>query len=269
MSDKLALMGIFAHPDDEAFGTGGTLAKYAHEGVEVHLVTATLGESGQLANPDLPLSEPLHILREQELRCACAQYGITQLHLLGYMDGQTAIVRPSAAVYKLVKLIRQYRPQVLVTFGPEGIYGHFDHLVVHRWSSAAFHLAADPNRWPEAGPPHQVAKLYYRGIPQTQITRMKEDFGRDFVWMDGVPFPFMGYPDEQITTKIDVQAHVEAKLKGISCHASQLDPKLPYLHEDFDPLADPGFWQETFILAEHRLPSAPTLPETDLFAGLR
>jgi len=269
MSDKLTLMAIFAHPDDEAFGTGGMLAKYAHEGVEVHLVTATLGESGQLANPALVLTEPLHILREQELRCACAQYGIVNLHLLGYMDGQTAVVRPSAAVYKLVKLIRQYRPQVIVTFGPEGIYGHFDHLVVHRWASAAYKVAADLERWPEAGEPHQVAKLYYRGMAQSQVDKMRETFGRDYVWMDGVPFPFMGYPDEQITTKVDVREHVEAKLRGISCHASQLDPNLPYLHEDFDPLADAGFWEETFILAEQRLPTPTILPETDLFAGLR
>lgn len=272
MTDKLTLMAIFAHPDDEAFGTGGTLAKYAHEGVDVHLVTATLGEAGRIADPAIELTEPISVLRERELRAACEQYGEIQLHLLGYLDGQTAIVPPSGAVYKIIKLIRHHRPQVVISFGPEGIYGHFDHLVVHRWACAAVKLAAETDKWPEIGPPHQVAKFYYRAMAQTQVDQMAEAFGRDFVWMDGtVPFPFVGYPVDQITTVIDVRDYAQAKIDGVLCHASQLDPTMPYLQDDFEALDDSGFWQETFILAETHLPPtmAPGQPETDLFAGLR
>lgn len=123
MTDKLTLMAIFAHPDDEAFGTGGVLSKYAHEGVEVHLVMATLGEAGQVANPAIQLHQPLGAWREQELRRACASYGIHQLHLLGFMDGQTTVAPQSLAVFRIVKLLRQHQPQVVISFGPDGITG--------------------------------------------------------------------------------------------------------------------------------------------------
>ena len=126
MTDKLTLLAIFAHPDDEAFGSGGTLTKYAHEGVDVHLVKATRGEAGQVFDPDIRLTQPIGLLREQEMRNACATYGLSGLHFLGYMDGQTTIAPQSDAVYKVVKLLRQLKPQVVLSFGPEGVYGHYD-----------------------------------------------------------------------------------------------------------------------------------------------
>jgi LmbE family N-acetylglucosaminyl deacetylase len=274
MTQKLTLMAIFAHPDDEAFGMGGTLTRYAREGVDLHLVVATLGEVGELANPDLrSLDQPLGILREHELRCACDNYGVVGLHLLGYIDGQTTVVPQSDAVYKIVRLLRQIRPQVVVSFGPEGIYGHYDHLAVHRWATAAVQFAADTGRWPEAGPAHRVAKFYHRAMPQDQVDRIEEPGGRRSVPIDGIPFPFVGYPLERITTIIDVRDYVATKLRGIRCHASQLNPASPYLQAEFDEPANPWFWQETFILAQYRpeLLSTP-LPagkENDLFAGLR
>ncbi|HXV97427.1 MAG TPA: PIG-L family deacetylase, partial [Anaerolineae bacterium] len=157
MTEKLTLVAVFAHPDDEAFGTGGTLSKYAHEGVDVHLIIATLGEAGRMADPTVSLTQPLDVIREQELRCACVSYGVENLHLLGYMDGQTTIASQSAAVYKIVRLLRQLKPQVVVSFGPEGVYGHYDHLAVHRWATAAVQLAGEAEWWPGAGPAHQVA----------------------------------------------------------------------------------------------------------------
>jgi len=273
MTDNLALMAIFAHPDDEAFGTGGILSKYSHEGVAVHLVTATLGEAGDLANPDVKITVPMSIKREQELRSACKAYGPIKLHLLGYMDGQTATVPLTEAVYKIVKLIRQYKPQVVVTFGPEGIYGHFDHLVIHRWASAAVSLAASHETWPMAGEAHQVTKFYYRVITQTQVDQMAETYGRDFVPMGGgIPFPFIGYPDEQVTTMVDIRNYLSHKIAGIRCHASQIDPTMPALQEDYDHTTDPGMWQESFILVKSTLANTAVSSEkleTDLFAGLR
>ena len=273
MSRKLTLMAIFAHPDDEAFGTGGTLAKYAHEGIDIHLVTATLGQVGQLANPAIKLNQPISVLREQELRCACQAYGVTHLHLLGYMDGQLTIAPQSEAVFKIVELLRKFKPQVLMSFGPEGIYGHYDHLAVHRWATAAAQLAGDPDCWAEAGPPHTVAKFYHRAVPEGQVREMEERFGRSAVPMDGIPFPFLGYEMEKITTVIDISAYAEVKLQGIRCHASQVNPGLPYLQEDFDWRANPGFWQETFILADchpdFKLDFTNGEKEQDLFAGLR
>jgi N-acetyl-1-D-myo-inositol-2-amino-2-deoxy-alpha-D-glucopyranoside deacetylase len=272
MTQKPTLVAIFAHPDDEAFGTGGTLAKYAAEGADVHLITTTLGEAGEIANPAVTLTQPLGVLREQELRRACACYGIKQLHLLGYMDGQTTIVSQSEAVFKIVKLLRQLKPQVVIGFGPEGIYGHYDHLAAHRWTTAAVQIAARPDWWPEAGPPHTVAKFYHRAMFEEQIALVEKMNGQSYVCIEGIPFPFTGYPPEKITTVIDITAHAHTKLNGIRCHASQVSADNPYLQPDFDPSEHPWFATEAYILAQHNpkisLP-ANGQKETDLFSGLR
>ncbi|MCB0191979.1 MAG: PIG-L family deacetylase [Anaerolineae bacterium] len=272
MTDNLKLVAIFAHPDDEAFGTGGTLTKYAHEGVDVHLIMATRGEAGQLANPAITPTHPFSLLREQELRRACEVYGLKQLHLLGYGDGQTAMVPPSEAVYKIVRLLRDIKPQIVLSFGPEGVYGHYDHLVVHRWASASVRLAAETERWPELGAAHHVAKFYHRAMPQSQVDNMQERLGYNSVPMDGIPFPFTGYPIEQITTIVDVRAWADKKAQAIRCHASQIGPDNPILQEDFDPTANDWFWKETFILAQsHGLLDGYFIDdkECDLFAGVR
>ncbi len=113
--DALTLLAVFAHPDDEAYGVGGTLAKYAAEGCDVHLATATRGEAGQIA-PGVDASPAtLPDVREHELRCACRSYGIHPPHLLGYMDGQLTIVHQGQAVGRLVRLLCRVRPQVVVT----------------------------------------------------------------------------------------------------------------------------------------------------------
>ncbi|MBN1220364.1 MAG: PIG-L family deacetylase [Anaerolineae bacterium] len=272
MPNKLTLAAIFAHPDDEAFGAGGTLAKYAGEGVDVHLITATLGEAGQVASPEITLTQPISALREHELRCACQHYGI-ELHLLGYVDGQTTIVPQDAAVYKIVRLLRELKPQVVITFGPDGVYGHYDHLAVHRWATAAVQLSGQADCWPEAGPAHAVAKFYHRALPEEQVARMEQMMGHNYVLMESVPFPFVGYPMEKITTIIDARDYAETKLKGILCHASQLAQDNPYRQTGFDLTTDPLFWQETFILVQSqpgiRSAISTNRKEDDLFAGLR
>ncbi len=273
MTEKLALMAIFAHPDDEAFGTGGCLIKYAQEGVETHLVMATLGQVGQIQNSTVTTNGPISLLREQELRCACKHYNLSQLHLLGYMDGQTTIAPQAEAVHKIVKLIREVKPQVVVSFGPDGIYGHYDHLAVHRWATAAVMLAGDAERWPDAGPPFQVAKFYHRARPEMDVQRMKQELGASHIMMDGVPFPFIGYPIEQISTIVDISDHAETKLNAIRCHASQFSSEAPFFQTDFDWTQNPSLGQETFILAHHRpdikVKWTATEKEDDLFAGLR
>jgi LmbE family N-acetylglucosaminyl deacetylase len=200
MNNPRKMVAIFAHPDDEAFGTGGTLAKYAAEGVEVHLIMATRGEAGQSANPDIIATQPVGLLREKELRDACNCYGLAELHLLGYLDGQTALVPPSEPVFKIVEILRRLKAQVTLSFGPDGVYGHFDHLVVHRWAAAAVELAADPHKWPEAGPAHQVAKFYHRALPQPQVERMVELNGRATVDMGGVLLPQLGLSARRANT---------------------------------------------------------------------
>jgi hypothetical protein len=118
-----------------------------------------------------------------------------------------------------------------------------------------------------------VAKFYHRAMPQEQVAQVKKVTGRSVVLMDGIPFPFVGYPLEKITTIINVRDYAQNKLRGIRCHVSQIDPASPYLQESFELADNPWFWQETYILARHQsdlaLDISPERKENDLFAGLR
>jgi LmbE family N-acetylglucosaminyl deacetylase len=269
---KLTLMAVFAHPDDEAFGTGGTLTKYASEGCNVYLVTATRGEAGEIAEPDLATTANLPYVREQELRCACQIYGIHPPHFMDYVDGQLPIVNQGQAVGKLVRIIRELEPQVLITFGSDGIYGHYDHIAAHRWATIAVDLAADPDCFPDqlAGTcrPHQVSKVYFRALPEEQVAAMAEEGKPAAVMMDRVPFYFVGRRQDEITTVIDVSAYVEAKLRGIQCHTTQVGRDSPFTEKPDEVMREPWFRRETFVLA-HSTVGWPERVETDLFTGLR
>ncbi len=268
--DRLTLMAVFAHPDDEAFGTGGVLARYAAEGCDVHLVTATRGEAGEIAPGVDANPANLPDVRERELRCACQAYGIQPPHLLGYMDGQLAIVHQGQAVARIVRLIREIRPQVVLTFGPDGIYGHYDHIAVHRWTAIAVELAKDPSCFPDPPRdgdqdcrPHEVAKLYYCVVPEEQTSVAQ---GPDAVMMDGVPFAVTHTPRSEITTVVDVSAYVGAKAQGIRCHATQVPPGSA---DEWDAaMRDVAFSTECFRLARSTV-GWPADGEDDLFRGLR
>jgi LmbE family N-acetylglucosaminyl deacetylase len=270
---NLTLMAVFAHPDDEAFGTGGTLTKYAAEGCDVYLVTATRGEAGQIAEPDMATTANLPYVREQELRCACRLYGIHAPRFLDYQDGQLAIVNQGQAVGRLVRIIRELKPQVIITFGPDGIYGHYDHIAVHRWTTIAVDLAADPDCFPEQDvdscPTHQVSKVYYRVLPHSLVEAMAEEEGkRPSVMMDGVPFYFSSLSDADMTTVIDVSDFVKIKMQGIQCHATQVGRDNSFTQDPEKTMRDPSFRSEHFVLAHSTL-DRPQSVETDLFSGLR
>ncbi len=268
---KLTLMAVFAHPDDEAFAVGGTLAKYAAEGCDVHLVTATRGEAGEIRDPDMATKANLPQVREQELRCACEMYGIPPPRFLDYVDGQLAIVHQGQAVGKLVRIIREVRPQVLITFGPEGIYGHYDHIAVHRWTTIAYDLAADqkcfPDQISDTCAPHQASKLYYQVLSEKVLSFLAPQGMPATVMMDGVPFPMVGYSRDEITTVIDIGEHTETKLRGLQCHATQID--VSSTSEKVQQLIhSPLFCQETFVLARCQVGWSDEV-EKDLFRGLR
>jgi LmbE family N-acetylglucosaminyl deacetylase len=262
-------MFVFAHPDDEAFGTGGTMSKYADMGYDVYLVTATRGESGQIAEPELATPANLPDVRERELRCACEIYGIHPPRFMGYVDGQLTTVHQGQAVGKLVRLIRELQPQVLVTFGPDGVYGHYDHIAVHRWTTIAAKLAADPDCFPDPDlcEPYEVAKVYYRSLTEEQVESMAEEGLPASVMMDGVPFVFVPTPQDQLTTRIDVGDYVDQKLEGIRCHATQIGRQSPFNETPDEVLRDDWFRQETYTLA-HSTVGWPEEMEHDLFAGL-
>ncbi len=268
---KFTLMAVSAHPDDEAFGIGGTLAKYAAEGCDVHLVTATRGEAGEIRDPGVATKANLPQVREQELRCACEIYGIHPPHFLDYVDGQLAIVHQGQAVGKLVRIVREVRPQVLITFGPDGIYGHYDHIAVHRWTTIAYDLAADQECFPDhisdSCAPHQASKLYYQVLGEEVLSFLAPQGTPAAVMMDGVPFPMVGYPGNEITTVIDIADHVETKLRGLQCHSTQVDASSTS-EEAQRLIHSPLFCQETYILARSQV-GWPDEVERDLFRGLR
>jgi len=271
MDNTLTLLAVFPHPDDEAFSIGGTLARYAAEGCAVHLVTATRGEAGEIRDPSLATRANLPQVREQELRCACQAYGIHPPRFLDYVDGQLTVVHQGQAVGKLVRIIRELKPQVMVTYGPEGIYGHYDHIAVHRWATIAFDLAADASCFPDqlsgTCAPHQVSKLYWTVLAEEMVALMSVGGRPMSVMMDGVPFPMVGYRREQINAVMDVGDYLAAKIGGLACHATQFDAS-GAAAEAQQFLSSPLMRQETFILGRSTM-GQPSAVETDLFAGLR
>ena len=222
-----ALLAVFAHPDDESNAAGGTLARYAREGANVVLVSATRGELGI---PGLA-TDAAGAVRERELRAASAALGACEVRFLGYRDGELAHADEREAVARLAALLRKIKPQVVVTFGPDGISGHADHVAVSRWVTAAF----DESNIPK--------KLYY--VAPSDATQQA----------CGVPPPreVMGGP----AAAIDISQDLHAKAHAIQCHASQslsvLDAAQLECHE-------------YFRLARSR--GGEMQDETDLFAGI-
>lgn len=159
---------------------------------------------------------------------------------------------------------------MLITFGPDGIYGHYDHIAVHRWATIAYDLAADPACFAdvpgEPCQPHQVSKLYYRIMPQEQVETMRSVRGAGGVMMDGVLFPMVGWRKEHVTTIIDVRQHLKRKLEGIRCHATQIGRQNRWV-DDPAVQAQEWFWREHFVRAQSSVPDRPGI-EDDLFAGL-
>ena len=285
MAERLTLMTVHAHPDDEAISTGGVLARYSDEGLGTVLVTCTGGEVGEIADAGLASPETLGAVRERELRAACEIMGVGSLHLLGYRDSGMAgtadnnhpasfnQVPIDEAIGKLVALVRRERPQVLVTYDENGFYGHPDHVKANRITVAAFDAAADPSQYPEAGPPWQSRKLYYTVVPRSGV----EQFGRrlleagitpPFEPVEGEPPPF-GTPDELVTTYVDVSQQVERKHRALLAHATQMGPEVFFAQLPPELFAS-LFGEETFQLVRWvggDLPAGGR--EEDLFAGLR
>ncbi|MFN2539629.1 MAG: N-acetyl-1-D-myo-inositol-2-amino-2-deoxy-alpha-D-glucopyranoside deacetylase [Mycobacteriales bacterium] len=283
MTDRRLLL-VHAHPDDETIGTGATMAKYAAEGAQVTLVTCTLGEEGEILVPELA-----HLASDQqdglgrhrigELAAACAALGVTDHRFLGGpgrwrdsgMMGTPQNERPDCfwradleeATRELVDVIREVRPQVVVTYDENGGYGHPDHIQAHRVTVAAVTAAAQGrDAW-------TVSKLYFTAFPksalQAGIDRLREAremsfFGTDSA--DDLPF---GVPDEQVTTEIDARDQLPAKLEAMRAHATQITVDGPFFALS-DNVGQEALGVEFYILARGVLATAAGR-QTDLFGG--
>mgnify|MGYP001582309697 CR=1 FL=1 len=275
-SGERRLLACFAHPDDETFGCGGTLARCAAEGIQVHLACATRGEVGEISDPALATQETLAQVREAELRGACRALGIAGLYLLGYRDSgmagtpdnshPQALCQANAGevVGRLVAIIRMVRPEVVLTFDALGGYGHPDHIAIHRFATEAFHAAGDPLRYPESPGLHRPARLYYSAIPRGRLQAMarlaaSQGMAPSF---GAIPLDKIGVPDEAITAEVSVAAYAEAKQQAMACHRTQMGPAMPlnrlppealreFLGREFfiraDPPVPPGSPREEWL----------------------
>ena len=208
-------MCVLAHPDDESLGTGGTLAKYAAEGVETFLVTATRGERGRFGDAgDRPGVDVVGRVREAELMAAAKELGVREVTLLGYPDGALDSVDPAAAQEAIAGHLRRIRPQVVVTFGPEGAYGHPDHIAISQLTTAAIVRAADRE--------FAVSKLYHIAWSAQTWAAYQTALKKLTSTVDGVERQVVPSPDWAITTRIDTSAVWPTVWRAVQCHQTQM-----------------------------------------------
>jgi LmbE family N-acetylglucosaminyl deacetylase len=273
-------MAVFAHPDDEG-AVAGTLAKYAQDGAQVILVCATRGEAGEISDLSLATPENLGAVREDELRCACAAIGISDLRLLGYcdsgMDGTAENKLPTAFINadpeevraKLVRIMRETRPHVIITFEPYGWYGHPDHIAAGRYTNEAFQLAGDPEAYPEAGAPWRPARLFHAALLLSHFKDMV-DYAREHDLDLDFPDQFPAEREEtlanQITHRLDTDHYREAKAAANVCHRTQFGPDHLFRQVPQEIVAAANRY-EFFIQVQPAL-DPPLLPIDDLFVGL-
>ncbi len=288
------LLLVHAHPDDETIGTGATMAKYAAEHVGVTLVTCTLGEEGEVLVPEL---EHLAADREDglgqhrigELAAALEALRVTDSRFLGGpgrwrdsgMMGTPANDRPDCfwradldeAVRELVAVVREVRPQVVVTYDADGGYGHPDHIQAHRVTVAAVDAAADPAYAPELGEVWAVDKLYWTAVPkgalQAGIDELKAAGQSDFFRVDSADDLPFGIPDDQVTTEVDASDHLDGKVAAMRAHRTQIAVDGPFFALS-NNVGQRAFGVEHYVLARgpRGAGQGPLGREGDLFAGL-
>ncbi|HEY8172095.1 MAG TPA: PIG-L deacetylase family protein [Dehalococcoidia bacterium] len=267
MERTLRLMCILAHPDDETLGFGGTLVRYASEGVETSVITATRGEKGWFGEAAAyPGPDELGKTRETELRASVAVMGVRDLTLLDYIDGDLDAADARVIVRSLAGHIRRLKPDVVLTFAHDGFYGHPDHIAISQFATAAVHAAAD-QAFDAAGDPHAVSKLYYRVPSDAYLKAYEAAFGDLVMHIDGEERRGVAWPDWAITTSIPCRAHWRRVLEAVRCHRTQLPGyetlmKLPEAHHEY-------MWGTQEYYRVLSLVSGGRARETDLFEGLR
>ncbi len=285
VGEQLRLMAVHAHPDDESSKGAATMAKYVAEGVDVLVVTCTGGERGSVLNPKLDQPEiwaQITELRRQEMERAREILGVRQ-EWLGFVDsglpegdplpplpdGCFGLQDVDVAAERLVRVIREFRPHVVLTYDEEGGYPHPDHVMTHKISVVAFDAAGDPDRYPDAGEPWQPLKLYYHMWAVARWTALHEA-----MLGAGMESPFTemmervkDWPgkDHRITTRVECGEWFEVRDDALRAHATQVDPD--------------GFWfkapmeiqRQVWPTEDYELVRSfvdSKVPEDDLFAGV-
>lgn len=240
MNKKLKLMCVLAHPDDESLGTGGILAKYADEGVETFVVCATMGERGRFGSAEeSPGLEIVGNARESELLDAAKILAVKEIHFLDYIDADLDQANPKEIISKIVLHIRKIKPDVVVTFGPDGGYGHPDHIAISQFTTGAIVSAADSEFKIETEDntelkPFSVSKLYYLAWTNKQWDGYQKAFKKLVSKVDGVERQAIRWPDWEITTEVDARDYSDQVWRAVCCHKTQMTiyDKLAELSED-------------------------------------
>lgn len=277
MSNR-TLLAVHAHPDDECISTGGVLARYAEEGVRTVLITCTDGAVGEISDPSLATPENLAEVRSRELDEATRLLNVSRLVKLGYRDSGMAGTADNAnpaslnqtpfdeALERVVRVIREEQPQVLVTYDERGGYGHPDHIRAHQLAEAAFWAAGDATRFPSSGVAFAPSKLYYVAVSLSAMRAFGErlrEAGVEAPFTEMRDDPPFGVPDEMITTTVDVSAYADLKRLALQAHRTQMGPNGWFMR------LPPELWREAFGRESfERRAGTGKLPETDLFAGI-
>lgn len=261
----LKLMAVLAHPDDESLGFGGTLAKYAGEGVGTFLVTATRGERGRFGERgEKPTPEVIGRVRETELRAAARVLGVRDVYFLDYCDGDLDQVNVTEAVARIANHIRRVKPHVVITFGPEGAYGHPDHIAISQLTTAAVVAAAGEDG---SGQPHRVSKLYYLEWSRQKWEAYQTALRGLTSKVDGIERKASPWPDWALTTVMDTSEFWPTVWKAVSCHETQMS-----IYKNIEHLSDEShkaIWGTQEFYRAFSLVNGGRTRESDLFEGLR
>ena len=287
--DRLCLLQIHAHPDDEASKGAGTTAKYAAEGVRNVLVCCTGGEAGEILNPavDTPENQAnLFEVRMAELQGSVDALGYASLHLLGYHDSgmpdSETNARPDnfanapleEAVERFVRIIRAERPQVIITYRDEqNFYPHPDHIRTHVISGPAFDAAGDPDAFPDSGDPWQPSKLYYVSWSIARVKALHQaylDRGEESAYTSWFERGFDTDRKDEFTTLIDVGDYLHKRRESLLAHRTQVDPEGHWMRLPDSVIREVFPWEE-YTLARSLVDNgvADGEYEDDLFAGVR
>ena len=275
------LLIALAHPDDETYGPAGTILRYAGDGVAVHVICATRGEAGHVDPELLAGYDSLADLRTEELLCAARHLGLAGLHLLDYrdsgMEGAPENEDPASlfqapleqVVEQITGLIRQIRPQVVITFDRTGGYFHPDHVKMHTATTQAFHAAGDPGQLERGLAAHAPQKLYYTAFPRGMLkllVKVLPLFRQDPAALghnNDIDLVRVAAEEQTVTTKIDISSWYEASRHAAQCYASQNPAGGTHIPRFV------GRWLFRFDRYERAVPSWTVgRIERDLFAGI-
>lgn len=263
----LRLAVVLAHPDDESLGIGGVLARSAAEGVETYVVTATRGEAGRFFdNENRPSDEEVGRVRERELRAAAAVLGVRDVAVLGYHDKQLDTADPVEATHRIVEQLRRIRPHVVITFGPDGAYGHPDHIAISQLTLGAVVAAADASH-PASGAPHVVSKLYFFAWPESLWRLYQQVFKKLVSVVDGEERQAQPWPAWMLPTRIDARAHWQTVWRAVQCHETQM--AIYQRLGELTPEQHQTLWGDQHLCRVFSLVNGGRTRESDLFDGLR